>query len=94
MSQVRGIIADITETINPTNWEKVGGEEFIVVIGGTEEPLGAPEHLKVVALGKDQRQIREQLAELRRRKASEGDAYRPREINEFKLKPVGGTGTF
>lgn len=79
-SQVRGIIAEITETINPSNWEEVGGKGFIVAIGGTEKPFGAAEVLKVVALRKDQRQIKNLLTELRRRKAREGAEFRPREI--------------
>jgi len=96
MSQVRGIIAEITETINPSNWEEVGGEGFIVTMGGTEKPFGAPDHLKVVALGKDQQQIRKLLAELRRRKESEGDEFRLREIELTPAgsPPLGGTGTF
>jgi hypothetical protein len=74
----------------------VGGEGIIVTIGGSEKPFGTVEHLKVVALGKDQRQIRKLLAELRRRKASGGDEFHPREID---LPPAdspaqGGMGTF
>lgn len=96
MSQVRGIIAEITETINHSNWEEVGGEGFIVARGGTEKPLGAPERLKVVALGKDQRQIRKLLVELRRRKESQGENFRLREIQPPPAgsSPLGGTGTF